>query len=245
MILPRPADAIHKTWLYRLLTGIADNAFLVSQLRFKGGTCAAMRGLINRFSVDLDFDLPDSGKMQEVNENLAMLFKELGLEIKDYSRKVPQFFLKYPAEGRRRNTLKLDMTLPPPKSNDYEPVRLNEIDRIIYCQTPETMFANKLVSVMDRYGKTRSVAGRDIYDIHTFFMKGIGYKAEIIKERTGMASAVYLRRLRAFIEKKVTQKVIDEDLNHLLPDKEFKKMRLGLKRETLVFLADAASNPEK
>ena len=242
MILPQPGDAIHKTWLYRLLTAIADDTFLVSCLRFKGGTCAGMRGLINRFSVDLDFDLVEPEKMNEIYKNFFSLFKKLGLEIKDYSKKVPQFFVKYPSEGRRRNTLKLDMTLPPPKANDYEPVRLDEIDRIIYCQTPETMFANKLVSVIDRYGKTKSIAGRDIFDIHTFFMKGMEYKAEIIKERTGMKPAAYLKKLKAFIEKKISQKIIDEDLNHLLPEKDFKKIRLELKKETLVFLADEIRN---
>ncbi len=56
MLLVSQKDAIHKAWLYRLLSAICDNKFLVSQLRFKGGTCAAMQGFLDRFSVDLDFD---------------------------------------------------------------------------------------------------------------------------------------------------------------------------------------------
>ena len=46
------------------------------------------------------------------------------------------------------------------------------------------MFAHKLVAVMDRFKKTGSIAGRDIYDIHYFFMNGFEYDADVIKERT-------------------------------------------------------------
>ena len=58
--------------------------------------------------------------------------------------------------------------MPPPKSNVYETVRLVEIDRIATCQTIETMFANKLVALIERREKTGSIAGRDLYDVHHF-----------------------------------------------------------------------------
>lgn len=51
MILPQPKDAVHKVWLYRILAGIFDSAFLADVLAFKGGTCAAMLGYLDRFSV--------------------------------------------------------------------------------------------------------------------------------------------------------------------------------------------------
>ncbi|MEK7560763.1 MAG: nucleotidyl transferase AbiEii/AbiGii toxin family protein [Patescibacteria group bacterium] len=54
--LPHPKDAAHKAWLYRILSGVYDNAVLAKLLYFKGGTCAAMLGYLDRFSVDLDFD---------------------------------------------------------------------------------------------------------------------------------------------------------------------------------------------
>ena len=85
MILPNNLDAIHKAWLNRVLTAITDNAHLVTLLRFKGGTCAAMRGLIERFSVDLDFDLIEPEKNKEVQLEFEKIFKKLDLEIKDKS----------------------------------------------------------------------------------------------------------------------------------------------------------------
>ena len=57
MNIPNKKDALHKAWLYRLLEAIADNQKLVKVMYFKGGTCASMLGWLQRFSVDLDFDL--------------------------------------------------------------------------------------------------------------------------------------------------------------------------------------------
>lgn len=243
MILPKQTDAVHKAWLYRLLSAVADDSFLTANLRFKGGTCASMRGIIDRFSIDLDFDLVDSAVMPELRVNLEKIFKKLDLEIDDQNKKVPQYFLKYESADGGRNTLKLDITFPPPKSNEYEPVRFTEIDRIINCQTVPSMFANKLVTVIERFTEFGSIAGRDIFDIHTFFMKGFRYKSEIVEERTGKTALEFLKVLSDFIEKKVTQTVIDQDLNTLLPLDRFRKIRGVLKREVLMFLRDELGGP--
>ncbi|QQR54730.1 nucleotidyl transferase AbiEii/AbiGii toxin family protein [Candidatus Peregrinibacteria bacterium] len=236
MLLPKTSDAVHKAWLYTVLTEIADHRDLSRLLRFKGGTCAAMLGWINRFSVDLDFDLIDERQVAFVQKELEKIFKKLSLEIKDKSQKAPQYFLKYPAALKDRNTLKLDVSFPPVKANDYEPYRFEEIDRIFHCQTPSTMFANKLVALMDRYEKTGSIAGRDLFDIHTFFTKGFTYKPEVIEERRGVEAKIYLKELKKFIQEEITQTVIDQDLNTLVPPVDFKKLRLILKPQVLIFL---------
>ena len=53
----RPEDILHKSNLHRLLMEVVDQPVLAQSLAFKGGTCAAMLGYLDRFSVDLDFDL--------------------------------------------------------------------------------------------------------------------------------------------------------------------------------------------
>jgi hypothetical protein len=103
------------------------------------------------------------------------------------------------------------------------------------------MFANKLVAMMERHEKYGSIAGRDLFDIHTFFLKGCGFKKEIIAERTGKAANNYLRDLKIFIEKFVTQNVVDQDLNMLLPPGAFRKNRMILKHEVLMFLSQATT----
>lgn len=246
MITPNPQDAKHKAWLFRLLGAIADNAFLVSVLYFKGGTCAAMRGFLDRFSVDLDFDyLGEKKDIVKAQKEMEKIFKKLGLEIKDKSRNIPQYFLKYEAKQGERNTLKIDISFPPPKSNRYESVEIIEIDRIINCQTIETMFANKLVALIERYERTGSIAGRDLYDIHHFFMQDFRYDAKIIQERRGQKPLDFIKALIEFIKKEITQTIIDQDLNTLLEPKKFQQIRKSLKQESLVFLQDELNQSEK
>lgn len=236
MLIPKAADALHKAWMYRVLTAIADDVFLASELCFKGGTCAAMRGFLERFSVDLDFDLPDPSRTNEVKTHLEKAFKRIGLKIHDQSSRQAQYFLKYDNKPRARNTLKLETSSLVAKANEYEEVRFEEIDRILRCQTIETMFANKLIAVKGRYKRNGSVAGRDLFDVHAFILKGYAFKREVIEELSGKKAEVYLKGLKNFIEKKFTQKDIDEDLNHLLPPEQFKKIRKTLKQEVLAFL---------
>lgn len=238
MLLPRKQDTVHKIWLLRLLMAICGNSLLSKKLGFKGGTCAAMRGFLNRFSVDLDFDLlAEKNEIPDIRKELERIFSDLGLEIKDQSSKVPQYFLKYPSnELSERNTIKIDVSFPTPKKNDYETVRLIEIDRVCKCQTLETLVANKLVTLLARYERTGKIAGRDLFDIHHFLYNGYSYKKEIILEQRKESLTVFLKKLIKFVEKYVTNTLIDQDLNHLLPQSEFQKIRKVLKQETINLL---------
>jgi len=122
------------------------------------------------------------------------------------------------------------------KENDYKKVKIVEIDRFLNCQTIESMYTNKLVSIMDRYIRHKRVAGRDIYDVNYFFLQGYEFKKEIIKERTGMEVEEYIKKLIIFIEKEVTEDTINQDLNILLPTEKFNKIRKTLKQDTLLYL---------
>lgn len=239
MITLNPQDAIHKAWLYRVLIAIVDNPNLHS-LRFKGGTCASMMGVLDRFSLDLDFDhVGSKGDLVQVRCELEKIFKDLGLEIKDASVKVPQFFLKYPTKNSSdRNTLKIDVNFPPPKANVYEPIRLVDISRVVICQNTSTMFANKLVAVTDRFKRNNSIAGRDIYDICHFFLNAYDYNKEVIIERTGLSLIDFFKELLVFINEHVTETILSQDLNQLIPYDQFIKIRKVLKRETLMLLSD-------
>ena len=239
MRIPLPQEAIHKAWLYRTLTAICDEASLAKILNFKGGTCAAMLGWLDRFSVDLDFDFV--GAKAEITPTRAALekvFADLGLEIKDQSPSALQYFLKYVAQPGQRNTLKVDATFPVYENNLYRRYVFSEIDRVINAQTKETMFGNKLVALIDRYNKTGAIAGRDIYDIHRFFMTGTGYNAALITERTGQKLRVFFEALKKFIEKNINETILSQDLNTLLPYDRFATLRKVLKPEVLVFIGD-------
>lgn len=229
-------NARHENYLARLLTEMLDDPYLAHQAFFKGGTCARWLGILDRFSVDLDFDLSPEADPVEADRRLRAIFQKVGLEIKDASHRELQYFLKYPAPDHERNTLKLDLLTQTYRHNKYHPVFLPIVQRAAICQTPETMFAHKLVAPIDRYRRHQSIAGRDIYDIHQFFMRQMGYSEEIIKERTGISAQEHLSALRDFIDQKISQQKLDEDLNPLLEAEVFSRIRKHLKRETLRFI---------
>lgn len=233
----RPEDIIHKSYLNRLLMEIIDRPALSHNLAFKGGTCAAMLGYLDRFSVDLDFDVLKNANEAAIRHELHQVFEYLGLTLTGELDKALFFQLRYPNEPGRRNTMKVGASSLKVKANQYQAQYLAEIDRLMTCQTVETMFANKLVAVTDRYDLRRTIAGRDIYDIHHYFVHGYSYHAPVIHERTGLEPKEYLRKLSAFIKKHVTQTIINEDLNTLLPDNRFQQIRKVLIPETLSWLA--------
>lgn len=236
MIFVKPEDVLHKAQLLKLLTEIADNHLLSSNVYFKGGTCATMLGYLDRFSVDLDFDLKKNADKLKLLPEFMKIFKKLDLKVEKGNGKNLFFILKYDAPKDQRNTTKLSVSDVFVKANEYKTFFMAEIDRLVACQTIETMFANKLVAVVDRYNKHEKIAGRDIYDIHHFFSKGYTFKKEIIEERMKMSVEDYFKKLIKFIDEKVTDRVLTEDLNMLLPYDIFLKFRKILKPETLIFL---------
>jgi len=236
MINLRPQDAYHKSQLVRLLVEIIDNHVLGRSLYFKGGTCAAYRGFLDRFSVDLDFDLKRGIDRKMLVDEFEKVFLKLGLEIKDQSKKTFDYSLSYKAGLNQRNTIKLEAVGFGSIANVYEPIYLPEIGRTMICQTLETMFANKLAAPLDRFERNGSLAGRDIYDIHHFYISGYGYLPAVIKERTGLDQPQFLLKLIQFVQEHITQTIIDEDLNSLLTKAQFDSIRKILRIEIISLL---------
>jgi len=232
----RPEDILHKSYLNRLLMEIIDRPGLAHNLAFKGGTCASMLGYLDRFSVDLDFDVLKNADEMALRNEFHHVFDYLGFKITGEFDKVLLFQLRYPNDPGKRNTLKVSGSNLLVKSNQYKVQYFPEIDRLMNSQIIETMFANKLVAVTDRYELHQTIAGRDIYDIHNFFIHGYSYHAPVIQERTGLTPKDYFGKLIDFIKEHVNQTIINEDLNTLLPANQFQQIRKILLPETLSLL---------
>jgi len=235
-MISKQVNAYHKAVMIRILSHIFFSKTLKENLAFKGGSCASFLGWLDRFSVDLDFDLLNRKRKKIVEKELNKIFSELNLEVKGKARKTLFYFLRYESPVGFRKNLKVSVYEDIPKANKYQLFFIDEIKKFVYCQTKETMFANKLVAVIDRYKKHQAIAGRDIYDIIFFFSQNFSIEEKIIKERTGEKTKDYISKLINFIEKEITQKIIDQDLNYLLSPKKFKSLRKTLKIEVLFFL---------
>jgi len=238
MILPKPQDAVYRGQLFRLLIEIVDNKVLSNSLVFKGGTCATMLGYLDRFSVDLDFDILPGADAIEIKIELSKIFVQLGLIIKDQSTREIQYKLGYKALENQRNTLKLDVVGSVSEDDTTEVKLLPDIQRYMRCQTIETMFAHKLIAFKDRYNKHQRVAGRDIYDIYHFFINGYSYNPKIIEARTGKSPNQYMVELLELMETIVTDEIITQDLNPLLSSETFNQVRKSLRVEVISILND-------
>lgn len=225
----------HQAIIIRVLNAIFDNQFLKENLAFKGGTAASLIGFLDRLSLDLDFDLLKKKNKEKVKNELKKMIDNLNFKIKKQSTKELFFVIQYPSIYLR-NSLKVSVIDNQPKTNDYQYFFVPYVNKMIICQTIETMFANKLIAVIDRYKRYRQLAGRDLYDIYYFFTRGYEFKKEIIKERTKKNWQEYFQNLITFIKKNFNQKIIDEDLNFLLPQEKFKAVRKTLITEVVFFL---------
>ncbi|HLD24914.1 MAG TPA: nucleotidyl transferase AbiEii/AbiGii toxin family protein [Patescibacteria group bacterium] len=236
MIQLNPSDAAHRSAMYKILIAIADDPVLSHSLIFKGGTAAAMLGFLDRFSVDLDFDRMKRATHTSVEKNLESIFSNLSLPVVKKHPNVLMYRVRYADTPAARATVKVSVNEEFVASSIFAPQYLPDIDRTMICQTKESMVSHKWVALINRYTKHKEIAGRDVYDIHEFLLRGYAYDPDIIKEQTGYSAPVYIKKMIAFIQKHVIQQIIDEDLNILLSPTSFQSLRKVLVPETLTLL---------
>jgi hypothetical protein len=131
MIYIRPEDTIHKSYLNRLLIEIIDRPALSQTLAFKGGTCAAMLGYLDRFSVDLDFDILKGADEGALRDEFHQVFDHLDLKVTLAFDKALFFQLRYPSVPGKRSTLTVSASSVHVKANQYKAQYLPEIDRFM------------------------------------------------------------------------------------------------------------------
>ena len=236
MNIPRQTEMPHKLALYSLLQKLLSDPFIANNIYFKGGTCAAMLNYLDRFSIDLDFDLLDKSKKIQLRQSIHQVIKNLGYSIKDESRQHLQFFLKYRDLKNERNTLKLEISDLVSKANQYQKTYLIEIDKYCQAQTVQTMFANKMVALKARWEEGKGVAGRDMYDLHHFFKQGYAINQAVIVDLRKIPYLDYLSELIIFIKKNVSEQILYEDLNPLISKNKLSLVVPLIKSEVLIAL---------
>lgn len=226
----------HRKIMLNILVDISKNPITSINLGFKGGTaCYFLYGL-DRFSVDLDFDLLDIEKKDEVNSEIEKILQKYGKIKDDLEREA--FKVSYNPES---SMLKVDIST----RDDLNRLNTYEV-RDVVSSVPlkilskEDIFAHKLVAVTDRYNnqtrENRVVANRDIYDIYFFLKNNFHFNEKIIGLRTNKTTVEYFDYLIDFIKKEVDEKNILDGLGALVDDKKRDWIRENLKKEVLVLL---------
>jgi len=164
----------HRTILIRILEDLYSDTSIAALLAFKGGTAMYFIYELNRFSVDLDFDLLDTSKEEEIFTKLKPILSKHGsLKSIANKRNSIQAVLSYSDEMQN---IKIDIS----KRNFGSSYELKNLYGIsLQVMVKEDMFAHKLVACADR----PTIAIRDLFDIYFMFNNLWTYNPQIIERR--------------------------------------------------------------
>ena len=218
--------ATHKNILIKILKDIYTDSSLGPLLGFKGGTAAYLFYGLNRFSVDLDFDLLNATKEQEVFEKAEKIVSKYGTVREKTNKKYTLFILLSYSEEAQNIKIKINK-----RSFDSQYEVKNYLGISMLVMRSEDMFAHKLVAMTER----RKIANRDIFDNHFFLNSDWEINREIVEQRTKTSFANYLKRCIDFLEDK-SERGILSGMGELINEKQKSWVKSKLKKETIFLL---------
>jgi predicted nucleotidyltransferase component of viral defense system len=226
--------SVHKNILFQILKDIYSDITIAPFLGFKGGTAAFIFYELNRFSIDLDFDLLDGDKENYIFDRIEQIAKKYG-SIKEMKRKRFNllFILSYEAKARK---IKIEINRRSFGSR-YELKTYLGISMLVMVK--EDMFAHKLMAMYERIGKT----SRDIYDVWFFLEKRWPINKQIVEQRANLPFNALLEKCIKQLEKMNNRNILD-GLGDLLSEPQKGWARAKLRTET-IFLLKARLESEK
>lgn len=226
---------VHKNILTTILKDIFTNQSIAPYLGFKGGTAVLFFYNLNRFSVDLDFDLLDEKKDAIVFDTINDILKNYGdIKTADKKRYTDIFILSYKDKLQNAQNLKIEINKRIFESS-YEVKHYLGISMQVMVKSD--MAAHKLVAMHERIGKTN----RDIFDVWFFFHNNWPINIKIVESRTGMPYKDFLQTCIDDLSK-ISNRGILSGIGELLDDKQKAWVKTNLLSETLFLLKLALSN---
>ena len=224
----------HKNILLQILKDIFSDTSLSPYLGFKGGTAALMFYGLERNSVDIDLDLLDESKEQEVFAKLQKIAMSYGKMVDSRIKRfnlvtIISYDLKsqnIKIEVNRRNF-----------GSKYELKTLLGISMLVMVR--EDMFANKLMAMYERIGKT----SRDVFDVYYFAKNNWPINKNLVEERAKLPFKEVLAKCIKLLEKMENRHILD-GLGEILTESQKDWARAKLRTET-IFLLKAWLESEK
>jgi predicted nucleotidyltransferase component of viral defense system len=218
--------ATHRTVLFQILKDVYSDTAVAPFLGFKGGTAAVMFYGLDRFSVDLDFDLFEENKQDIVFEKLIEIVAKHG-EIKESHAKRFSLFCILSYEDKARN-IKVEV-------NRRQFGSRYEIKTYLGVSMPvmvrEDMFAHKLIAMHERIGKT----SRDIYDVWFFLKNRFPINKEIVEARSGMPLEKLLEKCIGQLGKLNNRRILD-GVGEFLTARQKDWAKAKLRQETFALI---------
>lgn len=221
--------AKHKSILIKILKDIYTDNTISPFLGFKGGTPATLFYGLNRFSVDLDFDLLDAEKENYVFERVKTILENYG-QLKEARKKRFNllYILSYDKKDINAQNVKVEINRREFGSK-YEVKSFLGISMQVMVQ--EDMAAHKLCAMYERIGKTN----RDIFDVQFLLANDWPINKKIVEDRMGMSYKDFLIKAIEVMEKFEDRDILS-GMGELLTESQKDWVRAKLKSETLFSL---------
>ena len=209
--------------MVQILKGIYSDIELASWLGFKGGSALMFFYDLPRFSVDLDFNLLNTDKVEEVYAKVRNILLKYGT-ITDEAKKFygPIIVLNY-GVGERKLKVEITNRL---FDNHYEIKNLLGINMKVMVSAD--MFAHKLCALHDR----NVIANRDIFDCWFFMQKQTPINKAIVESRMDMTYVDYLQKCINHLES-MSDKGLLHGMGELMDNEMKNFVRTKLRTETI------------
>ena len=216
----------HKTILFQILKDIYSDTTISPFLGLKGGTAAVMFYGLDRFSVDLDFDLLDERQEEHVFDRVMNIVQKYGT-IKEAHRKRFNLFISLSYEDKARR-VKVEINRRQFGSRYEIKTYLGVSMQVMVA---EDMFAHKLMAMYERIGKT----SRDIYDVWFFLKSRFPINKAIVENRAQMPFDQLVNKCIAILEEMSNRHILD-GVGELLSTSQKDWAKAKLQEETIALL---------
>lgn len=224
----------HKNILLQILKDIFSDTSIAPYLGFKGGTAALMFYGLDRNSVDIDLDLLEKSKEREIFASIQKIAADYG---KIVDSRIKRFNLvTIVSYDQKSQNIKIEVNRRNFGSK-YELKTLLGISMLVMVR--EDMFANKLMAMYERVGKT----SRDVYDVYFFAKNNWPINKKLAEDRAKMTFEEILARCIELLEKMDSRRILD-GLGEILSEPKKDWARAKLQAET-IFLLKAWLESEK
>ena len=218
--------SVHRNILLQILKKIYSDANIAPYLGFKGGTAAYLFYRLDRFSVDLNFDLLDERKKDYVFKKIEEIVKNYG-KIKDARKKrFNLFFLLSYEESAQNIKIEINRRM---FGSCYELKTHMGVSMLV--MNKEDMFAHKLMAMYERIGKSN----RDIFDIWFFLKNNWAINQEIVKNRSKLSFKELLNKCINQLGKLTSRNILN-GMGELLNDKQKNWAKVNLIPDTIFLL---------
>lgn len=229
--------AKHKNVLVKILKDIYTDHTISPILGFKGGTAATFFYGLDRFSVDLDFDLLDPEKEDYVFKRVKTIIENYGI-LKEAREKRFNllYILSYDKKDINAQNVKVEINR---RKFGSKYAIESYLGISMQVMVKEDMAAHKLCAMYERIGKTN----RDIFDVQFFLSHDWLVNKKIVEDRMGVSYAEFLKKCIDVMEKIESNKILS-GVGELLTEKQKAWAKAKLKSETLFSLRLALEKEE-